>query len=99
MEKLETLNICIYLDWHNKKWKIYFFTILAILVSKIIYCQIDTSKNIGSKSFEDYKKIEEQKFSAFKQKREKEIKAFISDKEDWNLITVGKKGNVELVKN
>ena len=75
--------------------KIIFFTLLAFCFSTVTYSQIDTAKIRDPQSFEDYKKSEEQKFSDFKEKRAKEIKSFISNEENWNVITVGEKGNVE----
>lgn len=63
---------------------------LTILVC---YSQVDEEKKTIN-SFEDYKKSEESKFKSFKEKRAQEIKEFISNEENWNLITIESKGNV-----
>ena len=58
------------------------------------YSQIDTNKN-SQESFEEYKKRQSESFLSFKEKRDKEIQQFILNEENWNLITIGTKGNVK----
>lgn len=72
--------------------------ILAILITIIgfnSYSQTDTSIKKNNDSFENYKKQESERFLSFREKRDQELKDFISNEENWNLITVGSKGNVK----
>lgn len=59
-------------------------TIFALLIGILSFSQ----------TFEEYKKSQESKFKSFKEKRAQELKDFISNEENWNLITIESKGNV-----
>lgn len=71
------------------------FTLTLIILGFNLFSQTDTTFKKSYDSFEDYKKKESNKFLNFKEKRDQEIKEFISNEENWNLITIETKGNVK----
>ena len=73
----------IHLQFINMKKNI--LTIFALLIGILSFSQ----------TFEEYKKSQESKFKSFKEKRDQELKEFISNEENWNLITIDTKGNVK----